>query len=175
MTSSGRPAPGEYADDARADIDQVQGDDIEEVLGRQIAGTLALLSTLDDARAGTLRYAPDKWSVKQVVGHLSDDERIFAYRALCLARNDPRPLPGFEENDYVRFGSFEAQPFADLIEELRIVRQATIALVRGLSPEAMLRRGIVNEYPASVRGLLFHVAGHELHHVRVLRERYRLG
>ena len=169
---SGRPERGENADYAQADIDWVAGDDIVAILGRQIEETLALLSTIDDARAGTLRYAPDKWTLKEVVGHLSDDERIFAYRALCLARNDPRPLPGFEEKDYVRFASFQEQPFAELLDELRIVRQATIALARGLSRAALLRRGIVNGYDASVRGLLFHVAGHELHHVRILREKY---
>jgi hypothetical protein len=173
--SSGRPAPGEYADYARADIDAVTGSDVVEVLGRQIEGTLALLATLDDARAGTLRYAPDKWTVKEVVGHLSDDERIFAYRALCLARNDARPLPGFEEKDYVRYAGFQQQPYDELLAELRVVRQATVALARGLSAGAFLRRGIVNGYSATVRGLLFHVAGHELHHLHILRERYRLG
>jgi uncharacterized damage-inducible protein DinB len=175
MPVSGRPDPGEYADYAQADLDLVIGDDVLEVLGRQAAQTLALLSTIDDAHAGALRYAPDKWSVKQVVGHLSDDERIFAYRALCIARNDLRPLPGFEEKDYVRFAGFDRQPFLELLAELRIVRQATLALVRGLSQEALLRRGVVNGYGATVRGLLFHVAGHELHHVRILRERYLLG
>lgn len=174
LSPSGRPEPGEYGGYAEADVAGVKGDDAVEVLGRQIQQTLALLSSVDEARAAS-RYAPDKWSVKQVVGHLSDDERIFAYRALCLARNDTRPLPGFEENDYVRFASFEAQPWAELLEELRSVRQATITFARGLSAEAWLRRGIVNEYSATVRGLLFHLAGHELHHVRVLREKYRIG
>jgi uncharacterized damage-inducible protein DinB len=169
---SGRPERGEYADYAQADIDWVAGDDIGAILGGQLVETLALLSTLDDARAGSFRYAPDKWTVKEIVGHLSDDERIFAYRALCLARNDRRPLPGFEEKDYVRFASFQGQPLAELLDELTIVRRATIALARGLSCEALLRYGIVNGYQASVRGLLFHVAGHELHHARILREKY---
>lgn len=172
MTASGRPEPGEYADYAKEDVLLVRGNDIVEVLGRQIDETLALLSTLDNTRAASLRYAPDKWSVKQVVGHLSDDERIFAYRALCLARNDPRPLPGFEEKDYVRFAAFDSQHYAELLAELRAVRQATIALARGLTREALQRRGLVNGYGATPRGLLFHVAGHELHHVRILRERY---
>jgi uncharacterized damage-inducible protein DinB len=172
MVKSGRPSPGEYADYAQADIGLVQGDDIVATLGRQIEETLALLSSVSDGRATTLTYAAGKWTLKQVVGHLSDDERIFAYRALCVARGDARPLPGFEEKDYVRFASFETQPFAELLDELRIVRQATIALARGLSAEALVRRGIVNGYPASPRGLLFHIAGHELHHLRILRERY---
>jgi uncharacterized damage-inducible protein DinB len=169
---SGRPSPGEYADYAQADIDGVAGHDIVVILGDQIRATLDLLSPIGEARAGTFRYSSDKWTVKEVVGHLSDDERIFAYRALCVARNDPRPLPGFEEKDYVRAASFQEQPLADLLEELRIVRQATIALARGLSREALLRRGLVNGYGATARGLLFHIAGHELHHVRILKEKY---
>lgn len=172
MALRGRPQPGEYADYAQADIDLVPGDDVLHVLRAQMEETQALLAPVGDARAGAPGYAPGKWTLKQVVGHLSDDERIFAYRALCVARNDSRPLPGFEEKDYVRFGGFEERPFENLLEELRLVRHATIAFVRGLTPEAWLRRGIVNEYAASVRGLIFHIAGHELHHLRIVRERY---
>ena len=168
----GRPQPGEYAGYAQADIDLVEGEDILRILDRQMLETQRLLGPVGDKRAATLTYAPGKWTLKQVVGHLSDDERIFAYRALCLARNDPTPLPGFEENDYVRFGGFETRRFEELLDELRIVREATIAFVRGLTQEAWLRRGIVNGYPASVRGLAFHVAGHELHHMRIVKEKY---
>ena len=168
----GRPEPGEYADYAQADIDLVQGDDILRILDRQMVETQRLLGPVGEQRASTLTYAPGKWTLKQVVGHLSDDERIFAYRALCLARNDPKPLPGFEEKDYVRYGGFETRRFEELLDELRVVREATIAFVRGLTEQAWLRRGVVNGYPASVRGLAFHIAGHELHHHRVVRERY---
>ena len=103
----GRPQPGEYADYAQADIDLVQGDDILRILDRQMIETQRLLGSVSDRRAATLTYAPGKWTLKQVVGHLSDDERIFAYRALSVARNDPKPLPGFEEKDYVKHGGFE--------------------------------------------------------------------
>ena len=168
----GRPQPGEYAGYAQADIDLVEGEDILRILDRQMLETQRLFGPVGDKRAATLTYAPGKWTLKQVVGHLSDDERIFAYRALCLARNDPTPLPGFEEKDYVRFGGFETRRFEELLDELRIVREATIAFVRGLTQEAWLRRGIVNGYPASVRGLAFHVAGHELHHLRIVKEKY---
>jgi hypothetical protein len=168
----GRPQPGEYAGYAQTDIDLVEGEDILRILDRQMLETQRLLGPVGDKRAATLTYAPGKWTLKQVVGHLSDDERIFAYRALCLARNDPTPLPGFEEKDYVRFGGFETRRFEELLDELRIVREATIAFVRGLTQEAWLRRGIVNGYPASVRGLAFHVAGHELHHLRIVKEKY---
>ena len=173
--SSGRPADGEFAAYAKADIDYVAGDDAAEILERQARETLSLLERVDERIAGTFVYAPGKWTMKQVVGHLSDDERIFAYRALCVARNDPAPLPGFDEKDYVRFAGFEDRSWTDLLGEFRVVRDATLALCRGLTPEAWLRRGIVNGYAASVRGLLFHVAGHELHHVRILRAKYLGG
>jgi hypothetical protein len=169
---SGRPAEGEFAEYARSDIDHVAGEDAVDVLETQARETLALLTPVDERIASTFTYAPGKWTLKQVLGHLADDERIFAYRALCLARNDPAPLPGFDEKAYVRFAGFETRPWRDLLAEYRIVRDATISLCRGLTPEAWLRRGVVNGYPASVRGLVFHVAGHELHHLRILREKY---
>jgi hypothetical protein len=110
--------------------------------------------------------------LKEVVGHLADDERILAYRALCLARGEVRELPGFEENVYVAGADFEQRSLASLLAEYRTVRAATLTLLTGLPGEAWLRRGMVNGYRASVRGLAFHIAGHELHHVRVLREKY---
>lgn len=141
------------------------------------AGTLALLTPIDEGAAGGLTYAPGKWTLKEIVGHLADDERIFTYRALCIARGDPRELPGFDENLYVAGAAFEERPLAGLLAEYRAVRQATLELFGGLPAEAWLRRGIVNGYTASARGLAFHIAGHELHHIRVLREKYlsRLG
>jgi hypothetical protein len=169
---SGRPQDGEFAAYAKSDIEQVTGDDAVEALTAQIRGTLALLTPVDEKTASTFTYAPGKWTMKQVVGHLSDDERIFAYRALCLARNESLPLPGFDEKEYVRFAGFEARSWFDLLEELGVVRDSTLALFRGFTPEAWLRRGIVNGYAASVRGLAFNIAGHELHHRRILREKY---
>jgi len=169
---SGRPQPGEFADYAKREIEAVLGDDVVEALAAQIEETLALLTPVDENFAGAFTYAPGKWSLKQIVGHLSDDERIFVYRAMCVARNEPLELPGFDENRYVRFAGFETRTWPDLLEELRIVRSASLAFFRGLTAEAWMRRGIVNGYPASVRGLAFHVAGHELHHRRIVSERY---
>ena len=169
---SGRPLPGEYADYAQADLDVVAGDDAVEVLRRQQVATVALFSALDERAIRGLAYAPGKWTVKEVLGHLADDERIFAYRALCLARGDTRPLPGFDEKLYLRDAGFEARPLADLIGEYLAVRRASIALFEGLPAPAWLRRGEVNGYSASVRGLAFHIAGHELHHHRILAEKY---
>jgi hypothetical protein len=126
----------------------------------------------DVADLGGLAYAPGKWTLKEVVGHLIDDERIFAYRAPCVARDDKRPLPGFEENAYVAATRLESRTLASLINEYRTVRAATITLFDSLSEEEWRRKGIVNGYEASLRGLAFHIAGHELHHLRTLKDKY---
>jgi uncharacterized damage-inducible protein DinB len=171
---SGRPLDGEFAAYAKSDIDYVTGDDAVGALAAQGEEVSALLESLDEESIRARRYAPGKWTVKEVIGHLIDDERIFAYRALCVARGDVRPLPGFEENDYVAATNFESRAFANLIAEYRAVRAASLALFESLTAEEWTRRGIVNGYEASVRGLAFHMAGHELHHLRTLRERYEL-
>jgi hypothetical protein len=169
---TGRPVAGEYADYALADIEYVAGDDAVDALQRQAREVVALFGYLGEAGVKGLRYAPGKWTLKEVLGHLIDDERIFAYRALCVARGDERPLPGFEENDYVAAADFESRPLASLLDEYRAVRLASIALFESLPQEAWQRRGTVNGYAASPRGLAFHMAGHELHHLRVVREKY---
>jgi len=168
MSKSGRPEAGEFAEYAQADIDYVEGDDAVAALARQQRETTSLFENAGDVPA----YAPGKWTLKEVLGHLIDDERIFAYRALCVARGDARPLPGFDENDYVAGAAFDARSMKSLLDEYRIVRESTIAFFDALNDEQWMRRGIVNGYEASVRGLAFHVAGHELHHLRTVRERY---
>ncbi|HEU5217837.1 MAG TPA: DinB family protein, partial [Gemmatimonadales bacterium] len=145
---SGRPLDGEFADYARADIDCVAGDDAVDILTTLARETLALLGALDESRVHGLTYAQGKWTLKEVVGHLADDERIFAYRALCIARNDPRPLPGFDERSYVGAAGFEGRPWADLLADYRAVRKASLSLFRGLDADAWLRRGTVNQYSA---------------------------
>jgi hypothetical protein len=166
---SGRPAEGEYAAYAAEDIAYVAGDDAVAALLAQGEEVGALLDTLPGAR---MTYAPGKWTLKEVIGHLIDDERIFLYRALCVARNDDKPLAGFDENAYVAATSFEARSLTSLAAEYRAVRAASISFFQSLTPAEWTRRGIVNGYEASVRGLAFHVAGHELHHLRVIREKY---
>jgi len=169
---SGRPEAGEFAAYAKGDLDAVEGDDAVEALRQTGEATLALFATLDESSVAGRTYAAGKWTLKQVVGHLADDERIFAYRILCIVRGDARPLPGFDENEYMAAVDFESRPLRELLDEFRIVRAATIALLEPLSAEEWLRRGMVNGYEASVRGLAFHIAGHELHHLRIVRERY---
>ena len=166
---SGRPEEGEFASYAAEDIAYVEGDDAIAALNAVAAETTAVFGSLP---ADVPAYAPAKWTLKELLGHLIDDERIFAYRALCGARRDPASLPGFDENAYVAAAHFESRSMADLLREYRAVRSATIALFESLAPEEWLRKGMVNGYIASVRGLAFHIVGHELHHLRVIRERY---
>jgi hypothetical protein len=169
---SGRPAPGEYAPYAQADIDYVQGTDAVAVLEALAAQSLSLLQSLPENRIAGLRYAPAKWTVKDVVGHVVDDERIFAYRAFCLARGETLPLPGFDEKVYAAHGDAESRSWGELLSDYQAVRAASLTLFRGLSPAGWTRAGEVNGYRATPRGLAFHIAGHELHHVRLLHERY---
>src|SRR3954453_20166965 len=132
---SGRPADDEFAPYAKSDIDYVAGDDAVEALAAQGREVVALLSSLDEHSIRGYRYAPGKWTVKEVIGHLIDDERIFAYRALCVARGDTRPLPGFDENEYVAATDFESQPLAMLLTEYRALRAATLVLFEPLTAE----------------------------------------
>jgi DinB family protein len=169
---SGRPSDDEFAAYAKPDVDEVEGDDAIGALVSQRRRTVLLVESLDEQAVKGLTSAPGKWTLKEVLGHLADDERIFAYRALCIARGDARPLPSFDEKAYVESAGFEARPLATLLAEYRAVRHGTIALLSGLPPAAWLRRGVVNDYTASVRGLAFHIAGHELRHLRAIREKY---
>ena len=163
---------GEYGTHAEADIARVAGDDAVEALARQEREVKELFGGLDETKIAGLRYAPGKWTLKEVLGHLIDDERIFTYRALCVARGDARPLASFDENDYVAGANFEQQPLRTLIDDYCLTRCAAMAFFRSLSAESWLRSGTVTDYTASVRGLAFHIAGHELHHLGVIRERY---
>ncbi len=169
-----RPEAGEYASYYGRYISQVPEGDVVETLERQIGETLALLGTVDEETAGR-GYEPGKWSVKELVGHLSDAERVFAYRALRFARGDRTPLPGFDQDPYVLAGNFNARTLADVAEEFAAVRRATLRLLRSLDAEAWARRGVASDNEISVRALAYIIAGHEAHHVRILRERYLSG
>jgi hypothetical protein len=166
-----RPQSDEYVPYYGKYISLVPEGDLAETLRSRIGETLALLRTIPEARASH-RYAPGKWSIKEVVGHLADVERVMTYRALRLARGDATPLPGFDENAYVPAANFEARSLASLAHELEEVRRATIAFFETLDPDAAARRGSVNNNEISARALAYIVAGHERHHVRILRERY---
>jgi uncharacterized damage-inducible protein DinB len=165
------PEPGEYAPNYERYISLVRGEDVLSTLDQQRRLMMMLLSGRDEAE-GNIRYAPDKWSAKEVLGHICDTERIFAYRALRIARADATPMQGFEQDDYVRNGPFAQRPLADLVEEFIAVRRATLSLLRNLDELAWLRRGIANKNEVSVRALAHIIAGHEAHHRKTLEEKY---
>jgi hypothetical protein len=128
------------------------------------------LRGVTEVQANT-RHAPYTWSIKEVVGHLTDAERIFGYRALRIARHDPTLLSGFDENDYVRNATFDACPLSELATEFELVRRSHLCFFRHLKSEAWLRSGVANGNTVSVRALAYIIAGHERHHVAILRKR----
>ncbi len=174
MITIPRPKPDEYPSHYQRYIDRVPDGDLLAHLERQTRETRALLSPLDPERA-RFRYAEGKWSITEVVGHIADAERIFAYRALCFARGDATPLPGFDENAYVPAARFDRRSLADVLDEATAVRAASVALLRSLDGPDLARRGVANEKTISVGALAYVIAGHELHHLQVLRERYGVG
>ncbi|MFL6193601.1 MAG: DinB family protein [Thermoanaerobaculia bacterium] len=166
-----RPDPSEHLDYYGKYIALVPEGDLLAQLEEQMKETQGLLRGLPEERA-MFRYGPDKWSIKEVVGHLIDAERIFAYRALRFSRNDATPLPGFEENDYVRNADFDRRTLASLLDEWEQARRTTVLFFRNLSDEAWDRRGTANDAAMSVRAAAWVIAGHERHHRGILRERY---
>lgn len=167
----GRPHPGEYAPYYDRYISLVHGDDVLSALDQQRRQMMLLLSGRDESD-GEYRYAPGKWSAKEVLGHICDTERIFAYRALRIARADKTPMEGFEQDDYVSNGPFAQRPLEDLVEDFIAVRRATLSLLRNLNEAAWLCRGIANKNEISMRALAYIIAGHELHHRQILEEKY---
>lgn len=167
----GRPAPEEYSSYFASYVARVPAGGIVGVLERQVAETRALLAGLS-AEEAEFAYAPGKWTIKEVVGHLCDSERVFAYRALRFARGDGAELAGFDDKEFVAAGGFGQRTLADLLDEFGVVRAATVSLLAGLPAEAWTRRGVANGEVASVRGLACIIAGHELHHRALLEERY---
>jgi hypothetical protein len=167
------PAADEFAPYYGRYISQLPGDDVLAALESQAISTAKLLAATPESLAGH-RYEPGKWSVREVVGHIADAERVFAYRALRFGRGDTTPLPGFDENVYVPGGRFERRTLADVAAEFASVRQASLTLFRSFDEPALVSRGTASGHPVSVRALAAIAAGHELHHVKLLRERYGL-
>jgi uncharacterized damage-inducible protein DinB len=170
----GVPQQGEYAPGFERYVARVRAiaDPLEE-LSAQRARVLARLSPLTEERS-QFRYAPDKWSVKDLLGHLCDTERIFAYRLLRIARGDTTPLPGFEENDYARAAGAHQRPYRDLLAEWSVVRDASSALASSLRDRDWGNQGTSNGAPMTARALLYIILGHTEHHLAVLGDRYRV-
>lgn len=169
-----RPGADEFAPHYAGYVSKVPDGDILKFLELQLRETRSLFSTIPEGR-GNHRYAEGKWSIKEVIGHLCDAERIFSYRALRFGRGDQTPLPGFEENDYVPMGRFQERTMASLVDEFAQVRDATLSLVRTFDAAAGARSGVASGKSMSVRALVWVIGGHVAHHVGVLRDKYAVG
>lgn len=174
MAYDTRPGDDEFVEYYSKYVERVPAGDIVATMATQIDDTTALLRDLTEAQAAHA-YAPGKWSIRQVVGHIADTERVFCYRMLRFARQDRTPLPGFDENAYADAGRADDRPLASLVAELTAVRRATVALLAGLPDEAWTRSGPASEFEVSVRALAWISAGHELHHREILSSRYLPG
>jgi hypothetical protein len=168
---TGRPEASEVASYYFTYIDQVKGDDIVPIIESQLDECLKLFAAI--AEEGSLhRYAPDKWSIRQVLNHMTDTERAFAFRALWFARGFDAPLPGYDQNIAATGAMADRVLWVHHVEEFRQVRLSTISLFRNMPPEAWMRSGIASDNPFTVRAMAFIIAGHVEHHVAILRDRY---
>jgi uncharacterized damage-inducible protein DinB len=165
------PEPIEYQSYYGRYISLVPGRDLTQTLDLQLAQSLPMFHGVSEEKS-LYRYAPGKWSIKEVLGHVIDAERIFTYRALRFARRDPTPLPGFEQDPYVANAHFDSRNWNDLIAEFEHVRRSTSFFFRGLSEEDLLRSGTASQNSITVRALGYIIAGHELHHRAILQDRY---
>ncbi|MFF2752995.1 DinB family protein [Psychrobacillus sp. NPDC058041] len=161
----------EYAPYYSTYVELVSDGDFIQTLVQQMEETIALLQDISDHQAH-FRYAPEKWTLKEVIGHIADTERIMSFRLVSIARGETVALPGYNDNEYVQNASFNKQAVEDLLQNLYIVRQSTIHLIKSLSSEDLLRRGTANNSEVTVRALIVIIAGHELHHRNIIRDRY---
>ena len=168
----GRPQAAEAAPYYFRYIDRVEGDDVVPVLAAQLDETLAVLRGIGEEQS-LYRYAPEKWSLREVLGHVNDTERAFAFRAFWFARSFDHPLPGFDQDVCAAAAHADRRSWADHLEEFRALRLATLSLLRDLPEEAWSRGGIASDNPVTVRALAYMIAGHVSHHMAILEERYR--
>ncbi|MFX3673560.1 MAG: DinB family protein [Paenisporosarcina sp.] len=166
-----KPLNEEYPDYYHAYISMVSEGSLKEILINQLKELTVLLSDVQETQAN-YRYADGKWTLKEVVGHMMDTERIMSYRLLRIARGDKTPLAGFNEELFVEGASFHTRSLSDLIEEFIGVRHSTVALVRGLAEEDWSRSGFANDTEITVRAIAYIIAGHELHHAKIIKEKY---
>ncbi|WP_138494835.1 DinB family protein [Paenibacillus pinistramenti] len=166
-----RPQPGEYPEYTAGYIAKVPDGEITDLLAGRLHEVSDWIDKLPE-ELGEVRYAPDKWTVKETLSHMIDTERVMSYRLLGVARGDQTPFPGFDQDEYVRNGAVISRTFEEIAKDYTAVRTATLTLLDGLSEEAWPRQGTVNGYPTTVRALAYIIAGHELHTLGVLREKY---
>ncbi len=170
---SARPAAGEYGEFHAGYIAAVPAGDIRETLARESAAAAAFYGAIQEARAGHA-YAPGKWTIREVLAHIADGERVFAYRALRFGRGDRTPLPGFDQDTWVPESHAASRPWPDLVADFNAVRTASLHLFRSFAESDWARHGEASGIEVSVRAIAFILAGHELHHRRILVERYGL-
>ncbi len=173
ITTVTRPQPGDYAPYYQKYLDAAAAADNALDLLAQQSDVLAFMATWPEDQAGH-RYAEGKWTVTEVIGHMADTERVFAYRLLRIARGDSTPLAGFDENAYQAHSGFAARSVASVVAEMRAVRQASMALVRTMEPAALDRAGTASDNRITARALVWLIAGHFAHHTAILKERYGL-
>ena len=166
-----RPAKGDYGEYYQKYVDLVKGDDIFRILVEQNMDSQNVLNSFSESK-GNYKYAEGKWTVKEVIGHMMDVERIFAYRALCIARGETNPLPGMDQDMYVSNGSFNKRQLFDLNYEYRLLRESNILLFGGFDKSVLQNKGTASGYVVTVLALMFMTVGHEKHHLNVLMERY---
>ena len=175
MKNLAPPTPDEYAEFYAGYIQRAQAKgDVFAALPNQIDELQTALGTLTNEQA-LFRDAPKEWTIKEVVGHMNDVERVFSYRLLRVSRNDPTPLPGFEQDDYVREAGFDKHSLQDLIQEFEYLRRANILAINNMSAEATLRLGTASGFTVSARALIYMLVGHVDHHMASLREKYLSG
>ena len=172
MRNISKPKTTDYAAYAHIYIDLVPDDgNVLDHLDKNANLTAIFLRSLPEAKL-TFRYAQNKWTIKEILGHLIDDERIYVYRALRFARNDVTELPGFDQDHFARYSSSNNRTLDDLLEEFTLVRKSTLAFFATLDDEALVRSGVGDGNRATVSALAYHIAGHELRHLNIIRERY---
>jgi len=172
MRSIAKPQEGEFPPYANMYIRPIPGDGLLlKHLRDNFIAMKQLIFSLPQEKLN-YRYAQNKWTIKEILVHIIDDERIYAYRALCFARNDKTELPGFEQDDYALYSRANERSIENIFEEYEAVRDSTITLFNGLPEDAFLRMGTANSNKATVRAMAYHIAGHELHHMNIIKEKY---
>lgn len=166
-----RPANDEFAPYYLPYMKAVPEGDIISTLGQQLEDTKLLLKNVSEEQ-GLFRYGEGKWSIKEVIGHMTDTERVMAYRLLCIARGETVSLPGFDEKQYTAHATFNEQSMEELIDHFSIVRESTLALMKSFDDASWKRKGLANNTEVTVRGVAYIIAGHAIHHCQIIKERY---
>lgn len=169
-----KPVEGEYIPYQKTYFDQVPDGDLIDLLQQNIDETAKLIASLTEEQ-GNHSYAPGKWTLKQVINHICDCERVMAYRALCIARGEQQSLPGFEQDDYVALANTDERKLVDMLGELISIRAGSLTLLHSFNEEILARKGQANNHTVTVNALCYVIAGHEVHHMRIIREKYLNG